>query len=440
MSFPSYASYIPTKMSCCDRIPIDWKKLKLRRIIQLKSGEFITAEKIDSTGEYPVYGGNGLRGYTKEYTHVGEYVLVGRQGALCGNVNYAEGEFWASEHALVAHPLVRINTHWLGELLRSMNLGQYSLSAAQPGLSVERILDLEIPFPKFYEQQSIAAFLDYETAKIDALIAEQQRLIELLKEKRQAVISHAVTKGLNPNAPMKDSGVEWLGEVPAHWVAGPMKYAWDVVDCKHLTADFIEEGIPLASIGEVQGRFVELSRAKKTTEYYYDLLIGGGRKPHPGDLIFSRNATVGAVAEVPESAPVFAMGQDVCLLKKRNEWCSSQYYYFVFHSCLIMEQLELLMVGATFRRINVEQIRNLAVPIPPEEEQVRIAKYVSEIIDGFDSMTNEACRAEEILKERRSALISAAVTGKIDVRGWQPSKASSPEPVLQAAEEAASYG
>ena len=183
-----------------------------------------------------------------------------------------------------------------------------------------------------------------------------------------------------------------------------------------------------------------MSKAKKTTGHYYDLLIGGGRQPNPGDLVFSRNATVGAVAEVPKGAPLFAMGQDVCLMKKRNEWSSSQFYYFVLHSFLIIEQLELFMVGATFRRINVEQIKNLVVPMPPEAEQLRIAEYFCEIITGFDSMTDEAIRAEKILKERRSALISAAVTGKIDVRGWQPSESSNPDPVLQAAEEDASYG
>ena len=145
-------------------------------------------------------------------------------------------------------------------------------------------------------------------------MAEQQRLIELLKEKRQSVISHAVTKGLNPYAPMKHSGIEWLGDVPEHWGVVPLKRAWSVTDCKHVTADFVDEGIPLASIREVQSRYVDLENAKQTTARYYELLIEGDRRPSPGDLIFSRNATVGEVAQVTRENPPFAMGQDVCLL------------------------------------------------------------------------------------------------------------------------------
>ena len=157
---------------------------------------------------------------------------------------------------------------------------------------------ITLAMPPLREQMAIASFLDRETAKIDDLIAQQEKLIELLQEKRQAVISHAVTKGLNPSAPMKDSGVEWLGEMPEHWIATPLKHCLRVIDCKHLTAEFIDDGIPVASIGEVQGRWVNLENAKETTENFYQQLTGGDRTPNPGDLIFSRNATVGEVAEV----------------------------------------------------------------------------------------------------------------------------------------------
>ena len=159
------------------------------------------------------------------------------------------------------------------------------------------------PFPPLPEQTAITTFLDRETGKIDVLVEEQRRLIALLKEKRQAVISHAVTKGLNPNAPMKDSGIEWLGKVPTHWEVSPLKRQWSVTDCKHLTAEFVDDGIPLASIREVQSYFVDLATAKQTTEAFYAALIEGDRLPEPGDLIFSRNATVGEVAQVADWHP-----------------------------------------------------------------------------------------------------------------------------------------
>ncbi|MDV5860603.1 restriction endonuclease subunit S [Pseudomonas mendocina] len=287
-------------------------------------------------------------------------------------------------------------------------------------ITYEQFGSLSMPVAPVAEQTQIARFLDHETARIDALIEEQQRLIELLKEKRQAVISQAVTKGLDPTVPMKDSGVEWLGEVPAHWIVAGLKWFWSVTDCKHITAEFVDDGVPLASIREVQCRYVTLENAKQTTDVFYRQLIEAGRKPVAGDLIFSRNATVGEVAQVADWHPPFAMGQDVCLLKKQFEWLSSDYLQAVLRSPVVTVQLDNLMIGSTFKRVNVEDIRGLVVPMPPEKEQQLIADYLNSETGQFDSLLAECQGTIGLLQERRSALISAAVTGKIDVRGWQP--------------------
>jgi type I restriction enzyme S subunit len=287
-------------------------------------------------------------------------------------------------------------------------------------LSGDQLAAFRVPLPPLPEQTAIAAFLDRETAKIDALVAEQRRLIDLLKEKRQAVISHAVTKGLNPNAPLKTSGIDWLGDVPEGWEVGPLKRFWSVTDCKHLTADFVEDGFPLASIREVQSRFIDLSEAKRTTAEYYNQLIEGGRKPFPGDLIFSRNATVGQVSQVSESHPPFAMGQDVCLLRKMDKEYAADYMQAFFDSFFAEKQLDVLMIGATFKRVNVDAIRNLIVVCPTASEQGQIGKHIQIKSGEFDSLTDTAETAIAILQERRAALISAAVTGKIDVRHLSP--------------------
>lgn len=285
------------------------------------------------------------------------------------------------------------------------------------GLSQYALDNVELPFPPLQEQAAIAAFLDRETAKIDALIAEQEKLIALLAEKRQATISHAVTKGLNPNAPMKDSGVAWLGEVPAHWDVAPLKRNWSVTDCKHITAEFVDDGYPLASIREVQSRYVSLDAAKRTTQAFYEQLVEGGRRPLPGDLIFSRNATVGEVAQVSEDLPPFAMGQDVCLLRRLSNQSSSDFMQSVLYSNVVAEQLKNIMVGSTFKRVNVEEIRALQVPVPPMGEQAQIAAFIDEERMRLDSLEGQAKCAIGLLRERRSALIAAAVTGQIDVRG-----------------------
>ena len=183
----------PSGVEWLGDVPEHWEVKRVKHIVFLRSGEGITTNDIDDTGDYPVYGGNGFRGYTSNFTHDGHYALIGRQGALCGNINYASGKFWASEHAVVASPWKPLATIWLGELLRLMNLNQYSISAAQPGLAIDRIKELQIPVPPLSEQQAIAAYLDRETAKIDTLSAKVQTAIERLREYRTALISAAVT-------------------------------------------------------------------------------------------------------------------------------------------------------------------------------------------------------------------------------------------------------
>ncbi len=205
MSFPRYPTYRDSGVEWLGEVPEHWEGLAIKRIASLQSGTGITGELITEEGPFPVYGGNGVRGFTELNTHDGHFPIIGRQGALCGNINYAKGRFWASEHAVVVSPCEQLEIHWLGETLRAMNLNQYSVSAAQPGLSVEAIIILSIPLPPRDEQIAISTFLDRDTAKIDALIAEQQRLIELLQERHSDLISAAVTgqidvRGLVPEA------------------------------------------------------------------------------------------------------------------------------------------------------------------------------------------------------------------------------------------------
>ena len=177
-----------------DTIPNHWIVRKMKSLIDLKSGSNLTSEQIsDKDDGYPVYGGNGLRGTYSEYSNEGDYVLVGRQGALCGNINYASGKFWVTEHALVCYPKEALDIRWLGESLRAMNLNQYSLSAAQPGLSAERIKNLYMIVPPLAEQQAIAGYLDKKCGEIEELITIKQQKIESLKEYKKSVIYEYVT-------------------------------------------------------------------------------------------------------------------------------------------------------------------------------------------------------------------------------------------------------
>lgn len=187
------AKLVPSSIDWIGEIPEGWKVCRIKDMVNLQSGTNLTTMDISDNGTYPVYGGNGLRGYYKDFSNDGDYILIGRQGALCGNINYASGKFWATEHAVVCYPKRKFPRTWFGELLRAMNLGQYSLSAAQPGLAVERIKNLKMPLPSVEEQYAIATYLDEKSVEINNLIEVKQQKIEKLKDYKKSIIYEAVT-------------------------------------------------------------------------------------------------------------------------------------------------------------------------------------------------------------------------------------------------------
>lgn len=181
-------------------VPDEWEVSKLKRLGRLRSGEGITAFQIEESGSFPVYGGNGHRGYAARHTHDGDFILIGRQGALCGNIHLATGKFFASEHAIVVHPRKKYDVRWLAEVLRVMNLNQYSIAAAQPGLSVERIEVLGLPVPSCEVQTAIMRSIDDETTELNGAINLANREIALIQEFRTRMIADVVTGKLDVRA------------------------------------------------------------------------------------------------------------------------------------------------------------------------------------------------------------------------------------------------
>ena len=279
-------------------------------------------------------------------------------------------------------------------------------------------LILDIPFPAIprREQKSIADFLDRETAEADALVAKYERLIELLEEKRVALITQAVTKGLDPTVPMKDSGVEWIGRIPARWEVGPIRRYYSVVDCKHVTVDFEDEGIPVVSVREVKSLNVTLDTANRTSEQWFNVMIGGGRLPRRGDVIFCRNVSPGTCSYV-DSDERFAMGQDVCLIRSRK--ADAKYFNYVMRSNLMKTQIGLVLIGSTFNRINVSTIESLLLPEPGLEEQMVIASWLDDRLCSLDFQSKKVRSAIRLVHEHRAALITAAVTGQVNINSYR---------------------
>ena len=286
----------------------------------------------------------------------------------------------------------------------------------QLNLNTDTVGDIKIALPKsVLDIQQVINFLDHETAKIDNLIAKQEKLIELLKEKRQAVISHAVTKGLNPNVQMKDSGVEWLGEVPEHWVVKSYRHASRIYRGKfgHRPRNdpaFYDGDYPFIQTGDV-------ARAGKYITSYSQTLNEKGKDVSQlfpkGTLMMAIAANIGDLAILGFEA----YAPDSVVGFKPNQQIDLEFLRYSFMAAL--PALEQTSTQSTQANLNVERIGAVHGVFPSFEEQREIVNHLDELLDKYNIIEKEMNKAINLLQERRTALISAAVTGKIDVRHWQ---------------------
>lgn len=371
----------------------------------------------------------------------------GGEKTLVGCVVLFEHEFEAITSNFVARmrPLASFDSGFLCYAFDSLYQGKVNFPAIKQttgiqNLDSESYLQEQFCFPTLAEQTQIARFLDHETARIDALIEEQQRLIELLKEKRQAVISHAVTNGLDPTVPMKDSGIEWLGDVPAHWDVGALKHFISPVPGaiktgpfgSHLKSEDMKEG-PYKVFNQRSVIDADFSSGDNfiSEEKFAELR---GFTAFPGDVLVTTRGTIGRAAILPDNAEVGILHP--CLLRVQvdeSKITSSYLCRLIQESHLLKTQLSLMSNSTTIEVIYSETMANLLIPVPPITEQAQIAAFLDDVISKFGALTSDANESVRLLQERRAALISAAVTGKIDVRGWQP-PASTQTPEFEVAE------
>ena len=270
-----------------------------------------------------------------------------------------------------------------------------------PGVSINQLKDFEIIRPPFKEQQQIAKFLDNATQKMDTLIQKQENLIKLLKEKRQAVISHAVTRGLNPDVKFKDSGVEWLGDVPEHWGVGKLKHNLTLINQKVVIKE--HRVIALENIESWSGKYV-------STDSQY---AGEDVAFKTGDVLFGKLR--------PYLAKVFkctfngvAFGDLLVFRPSKNIDTIYSYYYMISED--FIKIVDSSTYGAKMPRASADFIQNMNMPILSITEQNEIANYLDDKTQKIDKLIKKATKSIKLLKEKRTALISAAVTGKIDVR------------------------
>jgi type I restriction enzyme S subunit len=438
VSFPAYESYKESGIEWLGQVPSHWTFAKLKHLGRFNAGAGFPHEDQGVEGDpLPFHKVNALGhadalGYLTESENTVSYETAARLRAHVfppGSIVFAK-----IGAALLLGRIRRLRTHacidnnlmgfthsaphspqFLRHLFSLVRFDFISNPGAVPSINEGQVANVEVAVPPVAEQRAIAAFLDRETAKIDALVEAQERLIALLKEKRQAVISHAVTKGLDPSAPMKDSGVEWLGQVPAHWEVCLLKRAFSEVDYGISDTLDADDGVAVLRMGNIQDGEIDLTELKYVTSVDDALLL------RPLDLLFNRTNSLDQIGKVgllrePPSCPTSFASYLVRL--RLTPSCSPPFMAKLLNTRGILgEARARAFVAIGQCNLNPTRYGEIAVALPPLGEQERIAAHLEDETKGIDALLSAAKAAITLLQERRAALISAAVTGKIDVRG-----------------------
>jgi type I restriction enzyme S subunit len=399
MSLPRYPKYKDSGVEWLGEVPEHWDIKRLKRSVRLVTEKAI--QKTNSVALENIESWSG-RLIPTETEFEGEGTAFKRGDILFGKLRpYLAKAYLAQSdgEAVGDFHVIRPSTDVQGRFLFYQLLNRDSINqidgstfgAKMPRVSWEFMANMIFTTPSAEEQTIIAAFLDRETAKIDALVEEQRRLIELLKEKRRAVISHAVTKGLNPHAKMKPSGIEWLGDMPEHW---------NVMVIKRFST--LQRGHDLTDAERTEGSYPVITSGGFSGTH------GSFKARGPG-VVTGRYGSTGKLLYVeenfwPHNTSLYV--SDFHGNRARYVWYSLQTVDFASHSA-----------KAAVPGIDRNDIHVLPVVVPPSDEQLAIVDFLDCETSKLDELTTEANRAIDLLQERRTALISAAVTGKIDVRG-----------------------
>lgn len=435
--YNAYSDYQDSALAWMGKVPKHWNKIKFKWILEekkKKSNPTLPAGSI-SFGKVVYKSEENLSLDTKSsYQEVlsGEFLI----NPL--NLNFdlkslrtalSSIDVVVSTGYIVLNSSGHYNKKYLRWLLQEFDVAHMKTlgSGVRQTINYTDIANCLFFYPPSNEQVQIANFLDHETAKIDTLIEKQQQLIKLLKEKRQAVLSHAVTKGLNPDAPMKDSGVEWLGEVPEHWDVAALRRLISLMEqgkspeCENTPASLNQWGVLKTSC--VNNGIFNPNENKALPEHI---------PPHTkyevqaGDVLMSRASgsikLIGSVAMVPSDVRGRVLLSDKVFRIFLGCKLDAAYFTYLMSTPYMRTLVERAISGAEGMANNITKssIMEFFSPIPPIDEQVDIVSYLKSRCELFDGLISKAEHGSTLLGERRTALISAAVTGKIDVRGWQP--------------------
>lgn len=274
---------------------------------------------------------------------------------------------------------------------------------------------IKLAIPTLIEQEAIANYLDSVTSKIDTAIAQQQKMIDLLNERKQIIINNAVTKGLNPNVKMKDSGVEWIGEIPEHWEVRRLKHIFvRIADGTHFSPQIVSEGYPYITATDVDGKVIDYEKVKRISSKDFESLVRAGCKPKMGDILLVKDgATTGRVGMKSDSVDCVLLSSVAMLTPSTRP--NGDFLMFMMMSDMLQKQIALSMAGAALPRITLIKLSNFLGVIPSHKEQIEIAEFVERKINPLKETISMIEQKINLLQERKQIIINDVVTGKVKI-------------------------
>ncbi len=409
MAYPTYSSYRDSGVAWLGEVPSHWGVKRLKFMAKLQNGS--DYKHIESHDGYPVIGSGGQFAYATDYLYNGESVLLGRKGTIDKPL-YVNGAFWTVDTMYYTEIFQNTCPKFLYYLTLTVDFWKYSTQTALPSMTQTSLNNLIFAAPEYEEQTAIADYLDTQTAQIDALIDKQQNLLAKLAEQRSSVITQAVTRGLNPNAPMKESGVAWLGEVPSHWEIWKITHAINLIGSgttpKSDNAEYYDGEILWVTTSELRESLISDTKQKISDSAIKDY---SALKKYPKNsvAIAMYGATIGRLGILEKEA---TFNQACCVFGNSD----ILHYKFLFY-WLWQRRPALISLsnGGGQPNLSQDDLKKIKIPLPPLAEQTAIADYLDEQTAHIDCLSQKVEQAIGRLKEYRTALITQAVTGKIKV-------------------------
>lgn len=445
--FNTYQKYNIYEDEWFKKIPSQWKKTRLQNVLcerneknsliketnilslSMHQGVIPISEKLGNGGNKPK---ENLKDYKISYPND---IVINSMNVVVGSVglNQYTGLISPAYYALYNRDKENNIKYWhyifqstifqktlfsLGKGILFKESENGKLNTIRIKISIDTLNRVYLPLPSKKEQNQIVSFLDQETQKIDNLIAKQEKLIELLEERRKSIISYAVTKGVNPNAKMKVSGVEWLGEVPEHWTVTAVKRLLEIpiTDGPHETPEFVDDGIPFISAEAIFNSKIDFDKKRGFITSAANELYSKKYSPKLNDIYMVKSgATTGKVAIV-ETEEIFNIWSPLAVFRCQNEKINYKFLFYFFRSAQFYKALCLNWSYGTQQNIGMKTLGNIQVAFPSQTEQIEIVNHIEKENIKLDLLIQKEISLVEKLKEYRASIICHAVTGQIDVR------------------------